>query len=184
MAKEIYGKRSLRSGRFRSGALRSRPRNSLLSHDLFESLFARAALITDIELLDDYPAHYDTYAKRQHRWTRGDWQILGWLFPAFRDGRGRITRNELPLISRWKILDNLRRSLVAPSIFLWLLAAWTLFPGSTLLWAFWSSSRLPSPSISTDDESSQCIRVASFGPAISGHSGEKSGPIQLKPPCP
>ena len=57
------------------------PENSLLSHDLFESLFARAALITDIELLDDYPAHYDTYAKRQHRWTRGDWQIISWLFP-------------------------------------------------------------------------------------------------------
>ena len=58
------------------------PENSLLSHDLFESLFARAALVTDIELLDDYPAHYDSYAKRQHRWTRGDWQIAGWLFPT------------------------------------------------------------------------------------------------------
>ena len=57
------------------------PDNSLLSHDLFESLFARAALISDIELLDDYPAQYDTYAKRQHRWTRGDWQIMRWLLP-------------------------------------------------------------------------------------------------------
>ena len=61
------------------------PENSLLSHDLFESLFARAALITDIELLDDYPAHYDTYAKRQHRWTRGDWQLVDWLFPRVPD---------------------------------------------------------------------------------------------------
>lgn len=111
------------------------PENSLLSHDLFESLFARAALATDIELLDDYPATYDSYAKRQHRWTRGDWQILRWLFPTVPDAKGRRTRNPLPLISRWKILDNLRRSLVAPSMFLWLLAAWTIFPGSPLLWS-------------------------------------------------
>src|SRR5688572_11300904 len=57
------------------------PENSLLSHDLFEGLFARAALTTDIELLDDYPASYEGYAKRSHRWTRGDWQIMRWLFP-------------------------------------------------------------------------------------------------------
>ncbi|MGI8734706.1 MAG: GH36-type glycosyl hydrolase domain-containing protein [Pyrinomonadaceae bacterium] len=111
------------------------PENSLLSHDLFESLFARAALITDIELLDDYPAHYDTYAKRQHRWTRGDWQISRWLLPRVPDAHGRKVRNTLPIISRWKILDNLRRSLVAPSLLLWLLAAWLLFPGSTLMWS-------------------------------------------------
>jgi len=111
------------------------PENSLLSHDLFESLFARAALATDIELLDDYPLSYDTYAKRQHRWTRGDWQILRWVFPTVPDANGRQTRNPLPLISRWKILDNLRRSLVAPAMFLWLLAAWTVFPGSPLLWS-------------------------------------------------
>ncbi|HKB66852.1 MAG TPA: glucoamylase family protein [Pyrinomonadaceae bacterium] len=111
------------------------PKNKLLSHDLFESLFARAALATNIELLDDYPASYDTYAKRQHRWTRGDWQILRWLFPTIPDATGRMVRNPLPLISRWKILDNLRRSLVAPSMFLWLLAAWTLLPGSPLLWS-------------------------------------------------
>ena len=109
--------------------------NKLLSHDLFESLFARAALATDIELLDDYPASYDAYAKRQHRWTRGDWQILRWLFPTIPDAGGRKIPNPLPLISRWKILDNLRRSLVAPSMFLWLLAAWTVLPGSPLLWS-------------------------------------------------
>ncbi|HEV7798005.1 MAG TPA: glucoamylase family protein, partial [Pyrinomonadaceae bacterium] len=111
------------------------PEDSLLSHDLFESLFARAALATDIELLDDYPASYDAYAKRQHRWTRGDWQILRWLFPTVPDANRNPTPNPLPLISRWKILDNLRRSLVAPSMFLWLLAAWTVLPGSPLLWS-------------------------------------------------
>jgi len=111
------------------------PENSLLSHDLFESLFARAGLATDIELLDEYPASYEAHAKRQHRWTRGDWQILRWIFPTVPDSNRRKVRNNLPLISRWKILDNLRRSLVAPSMFLWLLASWTVFPGSGLLWS-------------------------------------------------
>ena len=109
--------------------------NTLLSHDLFESLFARAALVTDVELLDDYPAHYDTYAKRQHRWTRGDWQIASWLWRYVPDESGRKVRNSLRLISRWKILDNLRRSLTAPAIVLWLLASWTIFPGSPTLWS-------------------------------------------------
>jgi cyclic beta-1,2-glucan synthetase len=110
------------------------PPNSLLSHDLFESLFARAALTTDIELLDDYPASYEAYAKRSHRWTRGDWQIIRWLFPTVPDGEGRKVRNVLPLFARWKILDNLRRSLVAPSLFLWLVASCVFFPGSSLIW--------------------------------------------------
>ncbi|HEX5874373.1 MAG TPA: glucoamylase family protein [Pyrinomonadaceae bacterium] len=111
------------------------PSNCLLSHDLFECLFARAALTTDIELLDDYPATYEAYAKRAHRWTRGDWQIIRWLFPRVPDGDGRSVRNVLPLIARWKIFDNLRRSLVAPSLFLWLVAACAFFPGSALLWS-------------------------------------------------
>ncbi len=55
------------------------PENTLLSHDLFEGLYARAALVTDIELFDDYPERYDTYARRQHRWTRGDWQVAPWI---------------------------------------------------------------------------------------------------------
>ena len=74
------------------------------------SLYARAALVTDIELLDDYPAHYDTYSKRQHRWTRGDWQIARWMMPRVPDAQGRGVRNTLPLAARWKIFDNLRRS--------------------------------------------------------------------------
>jgi cyclic beta-1,2-glucan synthetase len=111
------------------------PPNSLLSHDLFESLFARAALTTDIELLDDYPASYEAYAKRSHRWVRGDWQIIRWLFPSVPDGNCRKVRNTLPLMARWKILDNLRRSLVAPALFLWLVASCVLFPGAALLWS-------------------------------------------------
>ncbi len=111
------------------------PPNSLLSHDLFECLFARAALTTDIELLDDYPASYEVYAKRSHRWTRGDWQIARWLFPQVPDGDRKRVRNVLPTLARWKILDNLRRSLVAPSLLLWLVASCAFFPGSALLWS-------------------------------------------------
>ena len=106
------------------------PEQTLLSHDLFESIFARAALVTDIEFLDDYPTYYDSFARRQHRWTRGDWQIAGWLGRTVRDGRGEKRPNRIPAISRWQILDNLRRSLLAPSIVLLLLAAWTILPGS------------------------------------------------------
>ena len=110
------------------------PENALLSHDLFEGLYARAALVTDVEFLDDYPARYVTYAMRQHRWTRGDWQIARWMLPTVPDAHGRRVRNRLPLIGRWKIFDNLRRSLVAPSIIIWLVFAWTLLPGSPLGW--------------------------------------------------
>ncbi|HKP38029.1 MAG TPA: glucoamylase family protein [Pyrinomonadaceae bacterium] len=111
------------------------PSETLLSHDLFESIFARAALVTDIEFLDDYPAYYDTFARRQHRWTRGDWQIAGWLRRHVSDEHGKKRRNLIPAISRWQILDNLRRSLLAPSIILLLLAGWTILPGGALWWA-------------------------------------------------
>jgi cyclic beta-1,2-glucan glucanotransferase len=111
------------------------PENALLSHDLFEGLYAHAALVTDVELLDDYPPRYVTYAMRQHRWTRGDWQIARWLLPSVPDARNTRTRNVLPFVGRWKIFDNLRRSLVAPGVVLWLVFAWTLLPGSPLLWS-------------------------------------------------
>ncbi len=109
------------------------PENALLSHDLFEGLYARAALVTDIEVVDDYPSSVLAYARRQHRWVRGDWQILWWLFP-FVPTRAGLRRNRLPLISRWKILDNLRRSLTPPATVALLLLAWTVLPGSPLVW--------------------------------------------------
>jgi cyclic beta-1,2-glucan synthetase len=109
------------------------PENALLSHDLFEGLYARTALVTDVEVVDDYPASVLVHARRQHRWVRGDWQILRWLFPWV-PSRAGLTRNRLPLISRWKIFDNLRRSLVAPATLALLLLAWTLLPGSPAAW--------------------------------------------------
>ncbi|HRH43694.1 MAG TPA: hypothetical protein PKY82_18835, partial [Pyrinomonadaceae bacterium] len=104
--------------------------NTILSHDLFEGIYARCALVTDIEFLDDFPTHYNSFVQRSHRWVRGDWQISEWIFPTIKNARGEKQHNDLSIISRWKILDNLRRSLVAPTIFLWLLAVWTIIPGS------------------------------------------------------
>jgi len=109
------------------------PENALLSHDLFEGLYARTALVTDIEVVDDYPSSVLAHARRQHRWVRGDWQILWWLFPFVPSPKG-LQRNRLPLISRWKILDNLRRSLVEPFTFLLFLLGWLILPGGALYW--------------------------------------------------
>jgi cyclic beta-1,2-glucan synthetase len=109
------------------------PENALLSHDLFEGLYARTALVTDIELVDDYPASVLAHARRQHRWVRGDWQILRWLFPVV-PSRAGLRRNRLSVISRWKIFDNLRRSQVQPALVLLLVLGWTVLPGQPWVW--------------------------------------------------
>jgi cyclic beta-1,2-glucan synthetase len=109
------------------------PDNALLSHDLFEGLHARVALVSDIELVDDYPTSVLTHARRQHRWIRGDWQILFWLFPLVPSRRG-LTRNPLSLMARWKILDNLRRSVVPLALLVMLVAGWTFLPGPLWFW--------------------------------------------------
>ena len=110
------------------------PENALLSHDLFEGLHARVALVSDVELVDEYPSSVLSHARRQHRWIRGDWQILWWLFPFVPSQRG-LKRNTLPIIGRWKILDNLRRSAVAPTLLALLIAGWMLLPGSPWFWS-------------------------------------------------
>ena len=118
---------------FNAALADSVPENALLSHDLFEGLHVRAALVSDIELVDEYPSSVLTHARRQFRWIRGDWQILFWLFP-FVPSRQGLTRNTLPLIARWKILDNLRRSLVLPALLALLIAGWTTLPGAVWAW--------------------------------------------------
>ncbi len=109
------------------------PVNALLSHDLFEGLHARTALVSDVEVVDDYPANVLAHARRQHRWVRGDWQILAWLFRVVPTSQSP-TRNRLPIISQWKILDNLRRSLVPPALLAFFVAAWTFLPGLPVVW--------------------------------------------------
>ena len=108
------------------------PENSLLSHDLFEGLFARAGLVTDIELFEEYPSHYEVAAMRQHRWARGDWQLLPWILTGY--AASETVKTRIPLIGRWKMLDNLRRTLSAPAALLVLLAGWTVPNSSPLVW--------------------------------------------------
>ena len=110
------------------------PRNALLSHDLIEGAYARAGLVSDIEVIEDYPSHYSAYNRRKHRWLRGDWQIAGWLRPEVPDESGRRVPNTLSVISQWKILDNLRRSLVEPATFILLLLGWLLPLRHPALW--------------------------------------------------
>ncbi len=100
------------------------PTGSLLSHDLFEGTFARAGLASDIEVIEEFPARYDVAAARNHRWVRGDWQLLPWLFG--RPDAARRGTGSLPLLGQWKMLDNLRRSLSAPTALLALLTGWLL----------------------------------------------------------
>jgi cyclic beta-1,2-glucan synthetase len=110
------------------------PRNSLLSHDLIEGAYARAGLATDIELIDDYPSHLSAYNRRKHRWVRGDWQIVQWIFSKVPEESGRRVPNPISDVSRWKIFDNLRRSLVDPFTFLMFIIAWLGVPGGPLYW--------------------------------------------------
>ena len=102
------------------------PENALLSHDLFEGVFARAGLVTDIELFDEFPSNYLVSASRQHRWARGDWQLLPWIVGVARDATGKRGGSSVPRIARWKMIDNLRRTLSAPLTLATLVAAWTL----------------------------------------------------------
>ncbi|MCE9639390.1 MAG: cyclic beta 1-2 glucan synthetase [Betaproteobacteria bacterium] len=109
-------------------ALKDRfPENRILSHDLLEGCYARAALLSDVELYEDYPARYSADVARRHRWIRGDWQIASWLLtrvPGTSDGQ----RNPLSGLAHWKIFDNLRRSVVPAGLTLLLLLGWTLSP--------------------------------------------------------
>jgi cyclic beta-1,2-glucan synthetase len=98
------------------------PANLLLSHDLIEGEHARVGLVTDVDVIEDYPRTYESHAKRKHRWVRGDWQIFEWFLPRVPSAAGPRAPNPLPLISRWKILDNLRRSVFELSLLLALIA--------------------------------------------------------------
>ncbi|MBV9743173.1 MAG: carbohydrate-binding protein, partial [Acidobacteriia bacterium] len=93
-----------------------------------------AGLASDIELIDDYPSHFSSYNRRKHRWVRGDWQILRWLLGRVPDYSGRLIRNPISLLSQWKILDNLRRSLFEPSLLLLFLGSWLYLPESPIYW--------------------------------------------------
>ncbi|WP_417809732.1 glucoamylase family protein [Thioclava sp.] len=108
------------------------PENTMLSHDLFEGVFARAALASDIEVVEDFPSRYDVDIRRRHRWARGDWQLWPWLF-----GKRRTVKGGVPALGRWKMIDNLRLSLLAPMAMLTLFSGWMMSPAVALIWTTW-----------------------------------------------
>lgn len=114
------------------------PENLILSHDLLESGYARSALVTDVELIEEHPASVSSEASRRHRWIRGDWQLAGWLLPwvpgPSNGAKAKRQANPLSALSWWKLFDNLRRSLVAPALLILLAGGWLLGPGPAWLW--------------------------------------------------
>ncbi|TRD11625.1 cellobiose phosphorylase [Erythrobacter insulae] len=110
------------------------PENAILSHDLFEGVLGRAGLATDIVLYEDFPETYSQFAKRLHRWIRGDWQLLPWIGRKVPGSGHTKIRTPIGALGRWQILDNLRRSLVAPGLVLLAIAGWLILPGSPWFW--------------------------------------------------
>ena len=104
------------------------PEGWVLSHDLIEGAHVRVGLASDIELFDDFPQGYQGYSSRTHRWIRGDWQIAAWLLPWVPQPAGGWGTNPLSLLNRWKILDNLRRSLLPVTSLGLLLLSWFISP--------------------------------------------------------
>jgi cyclic beta-1,2-glucan synthetase len=116
-------------------ALKNRfPDNRILSHDLLEGCYARAGLLSDVQLYEDYPSRYAADVSRRHRWIRGDWQIAAWLLRRVPAHGGADARNPLSRLSQWKIFDNLRRSLVPAALTLLFLLGW-FFVATPLYWS-------------------------------------------------
>jgi len=123
------------------------PENTLLSHDLLEGIFARAGLVSDIEVIDEFPARYDVAVSRQYRWARGDWQLLPWIFGLGRAANADRRHREIPLVGRWKMIDNLRRSCAAPAGILALVCVWTLSFASPLPWTLFIVTTIAMPAV-------------------------------------
>ncbi|NOU12869.1 MAG: cyclic beta 1-2 glucan synthetase [Methylococcaceae bacterium] len=105
------------------------PENRILSHDLLEGCYARAGLLSDVQLYEEYPTCYSADVSRQHRWIRGDWQLLGWIWISV-PGLIHRQKNPLSALSRWKLFDNLRRSLTSTALTVLLLLGWTVWPSA------------------------------------------------------
>jgi cellobiose phosphorylase len=118
------------------------PDNTVLSHDLLEGSYVRTGLTTDIELIDGYPAKYNSFIMRLHRWIRGDWQLIRWLGAKLKNRTGKVVDNPLSNLSKWKVFDNLRRSLTSLSLLLLLILGITIFPGKSFVWVAFASISL------------------------------------------
>lgn len=126
------------------------PENTVLSHDLLEGLYARAGLATDIEVVEEFPGRYDVARAREHRWARGDWQVLPWIL----SGRSQISepgnapkRETLSALGRWKLIDNLRRSLSGVFAFVSLVLGWSLSLEAAAIWTLFVVSCVVLPSL-------------------------------------
>ena len=129
-------------------ALKNRvPDSTMLSHDLFEGVFARSGLVSDIEVVEEYPSRYDVASARQHRWVRGDWQLLPWVGKVFRAAFDKSYTAVIPAIGLWKMFDNLRRSLSAPASLVALLIGWTLPVTAALTWTCFVALVIALPTI-------------------------------------
>ncbi len=123
------------------------PENTVLSHDLLESCHARSALVSDVEFYEEYPSRYNVDVARRHRWMRGDWQIAQWLLPRVPVSDALRMANPLSRLSKWKIFDNLRRSLVPVAMTLLILVAWLLAAPLGGLAALWVLAILTLPGL-------------------------------------
>ena len=121
------------------------PDNTILSHDLLEGSYVRTGLVTDLSLIDSYPSHYNSYSARLRRWVRGDWQLLPLLFGKIRNRNREKIKNPLSPLSRWKMLDNMRRSLLAPSLMALAILAFIALPGNPFFWLIYLIGALAAP---------------------------------------
>ncbi|MFT6895935.1 MAG: cyclic beta-1,2-glucan synthetase [Paraglaciecola sp.] len=110
------------------------PDDVILSHDLFEGIHGRTALASNVVLYENFPVNYPEYILRLHRWVRGDWQLIPWLRSRVPTAGGGTMDNSLSALDRWKIIDNLRRSLLSPALLLFFVGGWMILPGSAWLW--------------------------------------------------
>ncbi len=109
------------------------PENKILSHDLLEGCYTRSGLLSDVQLIEAAPFSYHADVQRRRRWMRGDWQLFPWLLPSVPSKKGVRVKNPVSALGKWKILDNLRRSVASIALTLFLLLSWTVLPAS-LLW--------------------------------------------------
>jgi cyclic beta-1,2-glucan synthetase len=153
------------------------PDSTLLSHDLFEGSFARAGFASDVEVVEEFPSRYDVSARRHHRWARGDWQLLPWILGyAHKVGGAQGAAGELPRIGRWKMIDNLRRTLSAPTAVLALGVGWTLPLGPALVWTSFLLATLILPNLLPVISAIPSRRP---GVAMSGHLRALAGDLRL-----
>ena len=124
------------------------PENTVLSHDLYEGSYVRTALVTNLKLVESYPTKYSSVSARLYRWSRGDWQLMPFLFGKIPGRDGKI-KNPISLLSKWKIFDNLRRTAIPPALMVLFALGLSILPGSSLIWLSYVAVTLLSPLITS-----------------------------------